>query len=124
MTPPMYVGALSPGEQAGVEAGLRASNAFTLRRSQMLRASSRGQRPSETAQHLGCARHPVRNPLHAFEQSGLTCLKQESSRPKTIPAEFDQQKCEPCCTRVRAPLAKTRVSGRSPWPLKCARNSA
>jgi transposase len=90
----MYVRALSPAEQAGVEAGLRSSNAFTLRRSQILLASSRGQRPSEIARNLGCATQTVRNTLHAFEQSGLACLKQESSRPKTIHAEFDQQKCE------------------------------
>jgi transposase len=90
----MYVRALSPAEQAGVEAGLRSSNAFTLRRSQILLASSRGQRPSEIARNLGCATQTVRNTLHAFEQGGLGCLKQESSRPKTIHAEFDQPKCE------------------------------
>jgi hypothetical protein len=39
MTATMYVRALSPVEQAGVEAGLRSSNAFTLRRSQILLAS-------------------------------------------------------------------------------------
>ncbi len=28
------------------------------------------------------------------EQKGLACLKQESSRPKTVQAQFDQTKCE------------------------------
>ncbi len=51
----MYVRALSPAEQAGVEAGLRSPNAFTLRRSQILMASHRGQRPSEIARNLDCA---------------------------------------------------------------------
>jgi hypothetical protein len=36
----MYVRALSPEEQAGLEAGLRSSDAFTLRRSQILLVSS------------------------------------------------------------------------------------
>jgi hypothetical protein len=36
---PMYVRALSPEEQAGLEAGLRSSDAFTLRCSQILLAS-------------------------------------------------------------------------------------
>ena len=90
----MYVRALSPAEQAGVAVGLRSSNAFTLRRSQILLDSSRGQRPSEIARNLGCATQTVRNTLHTFEQRGLACLKQESSRPKTIQAEFDQPKCE------------------------------
>src|SRR5689334_9549773 len=94
MKAPIYVRALSPAEQAGVEAGLRSSNAFTLRRSQILLASRRGQRPSEIARNFGCAVQTVRNTLHAFEQRGLACLKAESSRPKTIHAEFDQQKCE------------------------------
>ncbi|GHO48826.1 hypothetical protein [Ktedonospora formicarum] len=31
---------------------------------------------------------------HAFEEKGLACLKQESSRPKTVQAQFDQAKCE------------------------------
>jgi transposase len=94
MKAPMYIRALSPAEQAGIAAGLRSSDAFPLRRSQILLASRRGQRPSEIAQNLGCAVQTVRNTLHAFEQRGLACLKQESSRPKTIHAEFDQQKCE------------------------------
>jgi transposase len=90
----MYIRALSPAEQAGIEAGLHSSNAFSLRRSQILLASSRGQRPCQIAHNLGCATQTVRNTLHAFEQRGLASLKQESSRPKTIHAEFDQAKCE------------------------------
>src|SRR5690348_1617011 len=94
MKAPMYVRALSPAEQAGLEVGLRSPNAFTLRRSQIVLASSRGQRPSEIAHNLGCVRQTVRNTLHAFEADGLACLKKQSSRPKTLHAEFDQPKCE------------------------------
>lgn len=90
----MYVRALSPAEQAGIEAELRSSDAFTLRRSQILLASCREQRPKEIARNLGCATQTVRNAIHAFEQKGLACLKQESSRPKTVQAQFDQAKCE------------------------------
>jgi transposase len=94
MKAPMYVRALSPAEQAGIEAGLRSSDAFTLRRSQILLASSRKQRPSEIARNLGCATQTVRNAIHAYAQEGLACLKQESSRPKTVHAQFDQARCE------------------------------
>jgi hypothetical protein len=45
MKAPMYVRALNPEEQAGIEAGLRSSDAFTLRRSQIGLPSSREQRP-------------------------------------------------------------------------------
>jgi transposase len=119
MKAPMYVGALSPTEQAGLEAGLRSPNAFTLRRSQILLASSRGQRPSEIAHNLGCATQTVRNTLHAFKEAGLTCLKQQSSRPKTIHTEFDRPKCE----ALRAMLHQSpRTYGKktSMWTLALA----
>ena len=115
----MHVRAFSPTEQAGLEAGLRSPNAFTLRRSQILLASRRGQRPSEIAHTLGCAVQTVRNTLHAFETDGLTCLKQQSSRPKTIHAEFDQPKCE----ALRAMLHQSpRTYGKptSVWTLALA----
>jgi transposase len=106
-------------EQAGIEAGLRSPNAFTLRRSQILLASQRGQRPSEIARNLGCAVQTVRNTLHAFEEDGVTCLKQQSSRPKTLHAEFDQQKCE----ALRAVLhqsPRTYEKDTSVWTLALA----
>lgn len=119
MQAPIYIRALSPAEQAGLEAGLRSVNAFTLRRSQILLASHRGQRPSEIARNLGCATQTVRNTLHAFEVNGLLCLKQQSSRPKTIHAEFDQAKCE----ALRAMLHQSpRTYGKptSVWTLELA----
>ncbi len=70
MKAPLYVRALSPDEQVGIEAGLRSSDAFTLRRSQILLASSQEQRPAEIARNLGCATQTVRNAIHAFEQDG------------------------------------------------------
>ena len=94
MKAPMYVRALNPVEQAGIEAGLRSSDAFTLRRCQILLASNRGQRSKAIVVNLGCATQTVRNALHAFEQKGLECLKPESCRPKTVQAQFDPAKCE------------------------------
>src|SRR5258708_32586303 len=98
MKAPMYVRALSPAEQAGLEAGLRSPNAFTLRRSQILLASHRGQRPSEIARNLGCATQTVRNTLHAFEEGGLICFKQQSSRLETI------NKSLTCSTLTHLPI--------------------
>jgi transposase len=94
MKAPIYVRALNPSEQAAIEAGLRSSHAFTLRRSQILLASSREQRPKEIAHNLCCDTQTVRNAIHAYAQKGLACLKQESSRPKTVLGQFDQAKCE------------------------------
>ena len=66
--PPCMYEPLSPAEQAGLEAGLRSPNAFTLRRSQILLASHGGHRPSKIARNLGCATQIVSNTLHAFEK--------------------------------------------------------
>lgn len=119
MKAPIYVRPLSPAEQRGLQAGLRSSEAFTLRRSQILLASQREQRPSEIARNLGCATQTVRNTIRAFHQSGLGCLQPQSSRPKTIHAQFDQQKCE----ALRALLHQSpRTFGKksSTWTLQLA----
>jgi hypothetical protein len=42
MKPPIFVRKFSTDESKGLEAGLRSKDTFTLRRSQMLVASSRG----------------------------------------------------------------------------------
>jgi hypothetical protein len=49
LLPNLYEKCLRP------EAGLRASDAFTQQRSQILPASSRRQRPAQTLRLLGCA---------------------------------------------------------------------
>lgn len=119
MKAPIYVRALSPEERAALEAGLRSSDAFTLRRSQIVLASSRKQRPKVIAQNLGCATQTIRNTIHAFEEKGVACLKQESSRPKTVQAQFDQTKCE----ALRALLHQSpRTFGKptSIWTLEMA----
>ena len=52
MEPPMFVRPLGVDETQQIESGLRSRNAFTLRRSQILLASSRGYRPSQIADVL------------------------------------------------------------------------
>lgn len=94
MKAPLSIRVLKPEEQDQIEAGLRPSDAFTLRRSQILLESNRKHRPSKIAQNLGCATQTVRNAIHAFEEKGIACLTQEPSRPKTAQAQFDQAKCE------------------------------
>ena len=78
----MYVRALTPEERRRLTAGLRPSEAFTLRRCQIPLASARGQRPAQIAQQLGCATQSVRNTIHAFHTRGLACLQAQSRRPK------------------------------------------
>jgi transposase len=64
--------------------GLQSPVAFTLRRCQILRASSNGHTPAHIAALLGCTPATVRNAIHAFATQGLDCLHEQSSRPKTV----------------------------------------
>jgi transposase len=89
MKPPLYVRPLSDDERDTLKAGLRSSNAFTLRRSQILLASARGRRPREISEDLGCASQTVRNTIRAFNQRGLAALQEGSHRNHTPRAVFD-----------------------------------
>lgn len=107
---------MSDGEQRTVEAGLRSSDAFVLRRCQILLSSARGKRAPEIARDLGCSDDAVLSAIHAFNDQGLDALKTGSSRPHTIHAAFDAQRIE----RLRAILHQSpRVFGKptSLWTL-------
>ena len=72
MRAPVYVRPLTDAEQQIVKAGLRSSDAFTLRRCQILLASADGQRAPQIARALGCDDQTVRNAIRAFEAAGWT----------------------------------------------------
>ena len=67
-----------------LEAGLRSSDAFVLRRCQILLASSRGEHSPRIAKNLGCGQQTVRNAIHDFNERGLGALQAGSSRPKEV----------------------------------------
>ncbi len=90
MKPPLYVHPLSDAERDALKAGLRSSDAFTLRRSQILLASARGERPPAIAQQLGCASQTVRNTIRAFSERGVDALQERSHRNHTIHLSFDE----------------------------------
>src|SRR5437868_11998937 len=89
MKPPLYVRPLTDDERDALKAGLRSSDAFTLRRSQILLASARGRRPQEIADELGCASQTVRTTIRAFTERGLDALQERSHRNHTITTSFD-----------------------------------
>ena len=94
MKPPIFVRKLSTHERKALEDGLRSSNAFVLRRCQILLASARGQIAPRIAENLGCAQQTVRNAIHEFNEKGLKSLTPGSSRPKEVHAAFDQEASE------------------------------
>jgi len=97
---PIFVRPLTDAERGAVEAGLRASNAFVLRRCQILLASARGERAPAIARHLGCDDQTVREAIQAFTARGLAALRPASRRPHTLRAAFDLPRAE----RLRALL--------------------
>src|ERR687894_2570093 len=115
MKPPIFVRTLSKGERQELEAGLRSSDAFVLRRCQILLASARGERAPRIAENLGCGSQTARNAIHDFNEKGIGALRAGSSRPKEVHAAFDAGRPSPygrCSTTGRASSAKRAPSER------------
>ena len=81
----IFVRDLSEEEQKSLSTGLRSSDAFVLRRSQILLASARGETAPRIAKALLCDEQTVRHAIHAFNQQGCAALKAGSSRPHHLP---------------------------------------
>ena len=94
MKPPIFVRSLSEKEREILETGLRSKDTFTLRRSQMLLASSRGNEAPQIAENLGCGQQTVRDAIHDFNERGVDALTPGSSRPRRTRAAFDEKSAE------------------------------
>jgi transposase len=91
MRPPIFIRPLTPDEQHQIQVGLRSSDAFALRRSQILLASARGERAPVIARQLGCDDQTVRNVIHEFNTSGLAVFQEGSSRPHHLRTTFSEE---------------------------------
>ena len=89
MRRPIFVRTLSDTERQALLAGLRSSEAFVLRRCQILLASARGERAPQIAQALGCDDQTVREAIYAFNAHGLAALHRTSTRPHHTRPAFD-----------------------------------
>lgn len=86
---------MSEDEREALEASLRSSDAFVLRRCQILLASDRGENAYQIARSLGCNPQTARNAIHRFDEGGLEeAFGKGSSRPHTIHAAFDSEEAE------------------------------
>lgn len=94
MRHPIFVRELTDEERQQLEEGLRSSDSFVLRRSQILLSSSQGQTPSEIAKRVGRTDQTVRNVIRAFEEEGLVCLVRKSNRPHNLRTIFDESGVE------------------------------
>ena len=119
MRPPKFVRPLEDAEREALAAGLRSSDAFVLRRCQILLASARGERAPAIARQLGCHDQTVRNALAAFAARGLASVTRRRAHAVTPPAAFSPAAAE----RLRALLhQRPRAFGRatSLWTLDLA----
>src|SRR5215216_7494464 len=94
MKTPIFVRSLSEKERETLQAGLRSKDAFILRRSQMLLASSKGNEVPQIAENLGCGRQTVRDAIHDFNARGVDALAAKSSRPRRTRDAFDEESAE------------------------------
>ena len=94
MRRPIFVRPLTDAEHHTLERGLRSSDAFVLRRCQILLASARGERAPEIARQLGCDDQTVLDALHAFNGVGLEALQKGSSRPHRTRLVFTPEQTE------------------------------
>jgi transposase len=88
-TKPLYVRPLTEAERRALEAALRSSDAFVLRRAQILLASAQGERVPGIAPRVGFSHQGVRQVIHAFEREGLGVLARQSTRNRTLYYCFD-----------------------------------
>jgi len=116
---PIFIRPFTEDEQRQIQAGLRSSDAFVVRRCQILLASARGERAPTIARQLGCDDQTVRNVIHGFNASGLAVLQEGSSRPHRLRTAFSQEGAE----RLKDLLHRSpRDFGRdrSTWTLELA----
>jgi transposase len=119
MRRPIFVRELTEDERKALEAGLRSDSAFVLRRSQIVLASSRGERAPAIAQALGCDDETVRDVIRAFNAQGIGVLERRSSRPHHIESAFSEEGAE----RLKGMLHESpRKYGKatSVWTLELA----
>lgn len=117
MKPPVVVRALSEQERRQLVAGLRAPDAFVLRRCQVLLASAEGKPVKEIATNLGCATQTVRNVIKAFNQQGQAALQRQSNQPKSVRPVLDQPQRQRLATLLeQSPRAFGKE--RSTWTLQ------
>src|SRR4029078_4153149 len=94
MPAPLFVRPLKPSERRALKKGLRSTDAFSVRRSQILLASAERKTATPIARDLHCASHTVRHVLREFEQRGLDCLIKGENVPLSVQPVLTVEKRE------------------------------
>lgn len=120
MKRPIFVRPFSDAERETLEAGLRSSDAFTLRRCQILLASDRGENAYEIARSLGCNPQTARRDAIDAFSTRRGCPKRFSKAPSAhtpFPKRLSRvpsrpRLCGSCFTTTPAASARARACGR------------
>jgi transposase len=91
---PLFIRELSSQEKKVLQKGLHSSEAFTVRRSQILLSSAQGRTPRHIAKELHLSDQCVRNAIHAFNKQGPSCLEEKSHARHDNQSAFDKSGLE------------------------------
>jgi transposase len=108
---------LTEDERIALESGLGSADGFRVRRSQILLASARHEKPKRIAETIGCTAQTVRNVIRDFEARSVKCLAAGSNQPLSVEPILTASKRE----RLQEILHQSpRVYGKaqSTWTLK------
>ena len=122
MKTPIFVGPLSEEERESLEKGLRSKDTFTMGRSQMLLASSRGERAPKIALNLGCASQTRCARPSTTSTRGASPRSIGSPRAPRRPARPSTKRaprlCARCSTARRGSSGTSRACGLLRWPQR------
>ena len=82
---------LNQEEIIALNRGLRSSNAFTVRRSQILFSSKEGKTAQQIGSELRCSDQCVREAIHAFHNEGISCLVAKSHATHKDQSAMDEK---------------------------------
>ena len=95
MKPPRSIRHVTDEERAALGTGLRSHDAFTVRRCQIVLASTEGRKRSQIAMTLHGALQTVRNVMHACDEHGLACVPHGSNVSLRVEPVLNAEKREP-----------------------------
>ena len=90
----LFVRALTCDEEYRLKFCVRGRDLFSLRRSQIILASSRCVGCRAISEQVGVSLSQVRQVIHLFNRQGVACLNQGSRRPKSAAPLLDEAACE------------------------------
>lgn len=91
---PLFVRLPTDAERQALEDGLRASDAFVLRRAQIILASAQDERVGVIAPCVGFSGQAVRDVIRAFNARGVAVVQPTSRRNRVIYSSFDPPRAE------------------------------